>query len=317
MADIILHQYPSSPFSEKIRLILGYKKLAWKSVIVPSIMPKPDVVALTGGYRKTPFLQIGSDIYCDTALVCDVLEHLAPSPTLYPPSHKGMARILAQWADDRLFWTAMAYNFSPKGAAELFGGGPPEKWGAIAKVFGEDRAKMRLGMPRTAPADAASAYRSYLRRLANMLEGQPYLMGSEPCIADFAAYHPLWFTRTQTPVMVGILEATPAVLAWMDRMAALGHGAMAISSASESIATCAISTRATDIFASIPFQDEHGIPLGSRVIIASESFGPEPTEGELIAATRMHYTLRRVDERAGAVRVHFPRVGFVLKKADA
>ena len=317
MADIILHQYPSSPFSEKIRLILGYKKLAWKSVIVPNIMPKPDVVALTGGYRKTPFLQIGSDIYCDTALICDVLEHLAPSPTLYPPTHKGMARILAQWADDRLFWTAMAYNFSPKGAAQLFGGGPPEQWGPIAKVFGEDRAKMRLGMPRTATADAASAYRSYLRRLANMLEDEPYLLGSAPCVADFAAYHPLWFTRTQTPVMAGILDATPAVLAWMDRMALIGHGAMSLSNATESIATCVLATRATGIFDNIPFQDEHGIPLGSRVTIASESFGPEPSEGELIAATRMHYTLRRTDARAGTVHVHFPRIGFVLKKSDA
>ena len=317
MADIILHQYPSSPFSEKIRLILGYKKLAWKSVIVPNIMPKPDVVALTGGYRKTPFLQIGSDIYCDSALICDVLEHLAPSPTLYPPTHKGMARILAQWADDRLFWTAMAFNFSPKGAAQLFGGGPPEQWGPIAKVFGEDRAKMRLGMPRTATADAASAYRSYLRRLANMLEDQPYLIGSAPCIADFAAYHPLWFTRTQTPVMAGILDSTPAVLAWMDRMALIGHGAMSLSNATESIATCVMATRATGIFDNIPFQDEHGIPLGSRVTIASESFGHEPSEGELIAATRMHYTLRRTDARAGTVHVHFPRIGFVLKKSDA
>jgi glutathione S-transferase len=52
-----------SPFSEKIRLILGYKKLAWKSVIIPRMMPKPDVVALTGGYRRTPVLQIGADIY--------------------------------------------------------------------------------------------------------------------------------------------------------------------------------------------------------------------------------------------------------------
>ena len=105
---------------------------------------------------------------------------------------------------------------------------------------------MRLGMPRTAPADAASAYRSYLRRLANMLEGQPYLIGSEPCIADFAAYHPLWFTRTQTPVMATILEATPAVLAWMDRMAGIGQGVMTLSNATESIANCSISTSRSD-----------------------------------------------------------------------
>ena len=54
MADLILHHYPTSPFAEKIRLVLGYKNLDWKSVIIPMIMPKPDVVALTGGYRKPP-----------------------------------------------------------------------------------------------------------------------------------------------------------------------------------------------------------------------------------------------------------------------
>ena len=39
MSDIILHHYASSPFSEKVRLVLGYKKLPWKSVTVPAIMP--------------------------------------------------------------------------------------------------------------------------------------------------------------------------------------------------------------------------------------------------------------------------------------
>ena len=51
MNDLILHHYPTSPFSEKVRLVLGMKRVAWRSVIVPAIMPKPDVVALTGGYR--------------------------------------------------------------------------------------------------------------------------------------------------------------------------------------------------------------------------------------------------------------------------
>jgi glutathione S-transferase len=125
MADLILHHYPTSPFSEKIRLVLGYKQLAWKSVIIPSISPKPDLQALTGGYRKTPVLQIGADIYCDTALICDVLEHRQPSPTLYPSGIKGAARIVAQWADSTLFWAAMAYNFSSKGVAQMFAGASP------------------------------------------------------------------------------------------------------------------------------------------------------------------------------------------------
>src|SRR5438105_4791990 len=135
MPDLILHHYPSSPFSEKIRLALGFKKLAWKSVIVPAIMPKPDVLALTGGYRKTPFLQVGADIYCDSSLICDVLEHVQPEPALYPPHLKGVSRVFAQWADTTLFWAAMAYNLQPKGAQHVFAKAPPE----AAKAFGEDR----------------------------------------------------------------------------------------------------------------------------------------------------------------------------------
>lgn len=312
MADIILHHYPTSPFSEKIRLVLGYKELAWKSVIIPAIMPKPDVLALTGGYRKTPFLQIGSDIYCDSALICDVLEHIQPTPTLYPASHKGMARVLAQWADTTLFWAAMAYNLQPKGAAAMFEGASPE----AAKVFGADRAAMSTGMTRLRPGDATAAYKSYLRRIANMLDGQDFLMGNAPCVADFAVYHPLWFSRVRVPVMAGILDATPSVLAWMDRMAALGHGALEKFSATDSIAACARSAGVSAIFPSDVdnvFQDEHGIPLGSQVTIAAEVFGQEPTQGELVAATRTRYTLKRVDERAGTVHVHFPRIGYVLK----
>ena len=310
MSDIILHHYPTSPFSEKVRLVLGYKKLAWKSVIVPAIMPKPDVQALTGGYRKTPFLQIGSDVYCDSALMCDVLEHLQPAPTLYPASHKGLARVLAQWADTTLFWAAMAYNLQPKGAMTMFTS--PE----MAKAFGADRGAMTAGMNRLRPGDATAAYKSYLRRIANMLDGQDFLMGNTPCVADFSAYHPLWFSRVRVPVMADILDATPQVLQWMDRMAAIGQGSPEKMNATEAIAVCSASAGAT-AHNDETFQDEHGIPLGTQVTIAAESFGPEATEGELVAATRTRYTLKRVDERAGVVHVHFPRIGYVLKAVQS
>ena len=81
MNDLILHHYPSSPFSEKIRLVLGYKKLPWKSVLIPNIMPKPDLMPLTGGYRKTPVLQVGADIYCDTQLIMLEIERLGGTVT--------------------------------------------------------------------------------------------------------------------------------------------------------------------------------------------------------------------------------------------
>jgi glutathione S-transferase len=314
-SDLILHNYASSPFSEKVRVVLGFKKLAWKSATVPAILPKPEVLSLTGGYRKTPFLQVGADIYCDSALICDVLEHVQPEPTLYPPHLKGVARVFAQWADTSLFWAAMAYNLQPRGAAHVFGKAPP----GAAEAFREDRKAMSANMLRLRPGDATSALRSYLRRIANMVEEHDFLFGAEPCVADFSTYHSLWYTRVQVPVMADILAATPAVGEWMDRIAAIGHGVSDRLSGADAI-TVAKNAQPQPAGANLlidsAFQDDHGIALGSQVTIAAESFGLETTQGELIAATRTHYSLRREDAQAGVVHVHFPRVGYVLRAAD-
>ncbi|MEY4712751.1 MAG: hypothetical protein RIS88_2201 [Pseudomonadota bacterium] len=314
--DLILHHYPVSPFSEKIRLVMGHKKLAWKSVHVPAVLPKPDVVALTGGYRRTPFLQVGADIYCDSALICDVLEHVQPEPTLYPPHLRGVSRIFAQWADSTLFWAAMAYGLQPRGAAHMFRNAPAEQ----AQAFAADRKAMRTNMTALRPADATSALRSYLRRIASMVEEHDFLFGAEPCVADFSAAHPLWFLRTQVPVMADILAATPAVVEWLDRLAACGPGRADRFSAADAITVAARSEPelpGRNLLVDSAFQDDHGIPLGSPVTVTPESFGTEATVGELRAATRTHYTLRRTDPRAGTVHVHFPRIGYVLRVATA
>jgi hypothetical protein len=223
-----------------------------------------------------------------------------------------MSRILAQWADTTLFWAAMAWSMQPRGAAELFAKAPPE----AAKVFGEDRAKMSTGnMTRLRPADATSAYKSYLRRLSDMLDDKPYLLGEVPCITDFSVYHPLWYTRRIDSVR-GILDLTPAVIDWMERMAAIGHGSIEKSSSDEAIAIAKAATPHT-LLTDSTFQDDHGIALGSAVTVRAESFGLEETPGTLVAATRTHYTLERSHERVGTVHVHFPRIGYVLKQAEA
>ena len=189
----------------------------------------------------------------------------------------------------------------------MFGKAPP----GFAQAFADDRAKMVGNAPRIRVGDATSAYKSYLRRLATMLEDQPFLVGNVACLADFAAYAPLWFTRVNVPSLAGILEATPSVLAWMDRMAAFTQGEAGRLTSADAIAVAAVATPVA-----LPdevFQDDHGIPLGSQVSIHAECFGLEATQGELVAATRMHLTLRRVDTRAGTVHVHFPRIGYVLR----
>ena len=308
MSDIILHHYPNSPFSEKIRLIFGFKKLAWKSVIIPAIMPKPDLTALTGGYRRTPVLQIGADIYCDTTLIADVLERLAPTPTLYPAASAGLARTLAQWADWSLFWAMISYLFQAGGMQSALAGLTPEQ----IKAFSADRAAFRGNMPRVALPEAQAALTAYLGRLENMLaSGQPYLLGGQPVIADFSVYHAIWFLLA-APAVAAILEPAPKLREWAARMAALGHHNCEKMSAGQAL-DIARDAQPADA-GSMPFVDLHGAARGDRVAIMPTDYGIDPVEGELLIATDTEFALRRTDPRAGEVVVHFPRIGFQMKK---
>ena len=308
---MILHHYPTSPFAEKIRLIFGYKNIAWQGVHIPMVMPKPDLIPLTGGYRKTPVLQIGADIYCDTALICDVLEHLVPSPSLYNATPKGLVRSLAQWADTLLFPVAMAYNFQPKGAQHVMAGMPED----LVKAFAPDRQAMRGGAARMPAADATAMYKSHLRRISSMLEDHLFLLGDTPCLADFSVYHSIWFTYAKVPNIDSILDATPLVRAWATRMAEFGHAEHETIPAAKAI-EIAMHAQPQPLTDDV-FQDEHGFPLGTQVTVAADSFGTEPTAGKLVAATRTRLTLERSDPLTGTVHVHFPRMGFIMKKVDA
>jgi glutathione S-transferase len=305
MIDLYFHHYANSPFAEKIRRILAYKEMPWQSVMQPPIMPKPDLTALTGGYRRIPVMQIGADIFCDTALICDVLETIKPTPSIFAKPMAAGAKTIAAWADSTLFTVAMAFNFGPKGAAAFFAKMPPE----FATAFIEDRKAMRLGAARMHPSDATSAYRMYLSRINDMV-ANGFACGAAPSVADFSIYHSLWFTRN-IPETATMLNNYPNIIAWMNRIAALGTDLSIKSNSAAALAAAKLGS--TPFFADQAFVDDHGIALGTTVGITAESFGPEASVGTLIAATEDRYTISRIDEQAGTVRVHFPRSGFVLK----
>ena len=112
--SIILHQYDISPFSERVRVAFGIKGLDWFACDEPIIMPKPELLALTGGYRKIPVMQIGADIYCDTQIILRELERRFPAPTLFPGSDKGLGWGVAMWTDRIFFQAAVAARFHGK-----------------------------------------------------------------------------------------------------------------------------------------------------------------------------------------------------------
>src|SRR5579862_9083211 len=168
--DIILHNYPNSPFSEKIRVAFGIKKLPWRSVIQPVIMPKPDLIPLTGGYRKTPVMQIGADIFCDTQIIIREIEKRHPAPTLFP-NGEGLAFGLAFWADRIFFMPTVAIIFGEIGDM-------------VPEAFKKDRAAMSGNVFSTEAMKAAAPFvrdqfRAHLSFIAEQLEDdRVFLEGS-------------------------------------------------------------------------------------------------------------------------------------------
>lgn len=306
MPDLILHHYAGSPFAEKVRLILGFKALPWRSVAVPVVMPKPDLVALTGGYRRTPNLQIGADVYCDTALIARVLDRLQPAPPLFPAGAP-LAPLLAHWADTTLFWTVVPYTMRPETLSQMLGGAPPE----AIKAFGADRARFTAGMPRIATRDALQQLPPMLAAFdAQLADGRPFLFGEHACIADFSVCHGLWFMR-RAP-LTGAFDPVPRLRAWLERMLAIGHGVHERMDAAEALAVAAGGTPAPTVV-----HPEPGLSAGTGVTVSAIDYGTDPVNGTLVGLSADEVVIRRHDERAGTVHVHFPRQGFQIKEQSA
>jgi glutathione S-transferase len=310
MPELILHHYPASPFAEKIRLVLGLKKLAWKEVIIPMVMPKPDVIALTGGYRKTPLLQIGADIYCDTALIARKLDQAAPEPDLHPIAHAASAMVLAQWADSVLFQMVMPVLYQPGSAEKLFSQFTPEQ----LKTFMEDRAAMRKNSTVRRPplAEAKPALIRLLTALETQFgDGRAWLLGAAPTIADFSVFHPLWFFR-RGPAVAPMLDPYPKVKAWMARIDAIGHGKPATISSADAIAIARGAKPSPTAAAAV--EDLEGFTLGDTVEVLPVDYGFDAVRGHLVNGSRDEIAVRRTDDRAGEVVVHFPRQGYEVRK---
>jgi glutathione S-transferase len=305
MSEIILHHYPTSPYAEKVRLVFGQKDIAWRSVRIPIVMPKPELMPLTGGYRRTPVMQIGANVYCDTLCILREVERRFPAPTLYPNGDKGRAHALAWWAEKSLFDTAVAVAFG-------------EMEGKLPEGFEKDRSEMS---GRDVSAKKMKSYRPILvdrlraqfGTLDDMLKMSPFLLGQEASLADFAAYHPLWFIRQNCKQETSPLHEHPRISEWMERIAAIGHGKMTPMKAAEALEVAKAAK--PELAARTDPHDPAGREIGQRVKVTPDDFGRVPVVGEIAALSADDIVLRRHDETVGEVLVHFPRAGFIVSPA--
>ncbi len=318
MTDIILHEYPQSPFSEKIRSILRYKGVPFQSVTIPVIMPKPDLMPLTGGYRKTPVMQTGADIYCDSAMIARVIDELHPEPALFPRSLEATSGALAHWTDTFFFKVAVSVAFQPKALAGNSVISDPEQ----AAAFAADRAELTKGSTELGMSfqTAHPYFLQHLSRLEKQLEqagrhaSTPFLFGDEPVIADFSTYHCLWFIYGNEAIR-DTFDPFHHVRDWLDRMASLGDGETGQPMSGADALEVA---RNNEPAASGPIETSllHGIDTSKDVEIMPIDYGFQPVRGRLVTATLEELALVRTDEQVGEVAVHFPRLGFQVNQAS-
>jgi len=304
MVDLILHNYDFSNYAEKVRLALGYKALAWHSVTIPSVAPKPELQQLTGGYRRTPVLQIGADVYCDTQLILRTLERIRPEPTLYPKSFEALAQAVSYWAENHLFRPISLY----------VSGSNPEVFPLSLQA---DRARMRGLPPPSAEAMKRAAtrnaplVRAQLPLIEDMLsDGRQWILGPETTIADFSIYHALWFITGRTKRLAFELEPYQGIRSWMQRTAAFGHGAKQSMTPQKALEIAA-TTSPEPVGPSHPFDEDP--PVGKRVRIRASDYGKEAIEGTLVKIDPHVITLSRNDAKLGEVCVHFPRLGYEIR----
>ena len=103
MSEFILHHYWPSPFAHKIRLAFGLAEVEWNSVEIPRIPPKPNLMPLTAGYRRTPVLQIGADVFCDTQNIICAIGNEGFKERLFPEGCMNKALVFSSWIDDTVF----------------------------------------------------------------------------------------------------------------------------------------------------------------------------------------------------------------------
>lgn len=299
MTDLILHHYDASPFSQKALRMLGIKNVAWRSVQMPMMPPKDDLVALTGGYRGTPVLQVGADIYVDSQLIAEALERLVPQPTLFPGG-AGMALALVRWSD--AFFRA---------GLKIVLGLQAAQW---PEEFRRDRQQLFQDIDFDTIGRDSAHHRAQFRAHAWLLEqqladGRRFLGGEAAGLADIQAHVFVWMARgAMTDVAALLLDDFVHLRAWEARMNAVGEGRRTEIDAATAHAVARGGL--IGFTASIDRHDAQQLHAGQIVDVAPDDTPRGGSRGELVIAAPNEIAIRRADPRVGTVLVHFPRLGY-------
>jgi glutathione S-transferase len=98
-----LYQFELSQFSEKVRLILDYKGLAYRKIEVTPGVGQLELFRMSG-QRQVPVLKDGNNVIADSTAIAIYLDKTYPDRPIIPmnPQQKATCLLLEQWADESI-----------------------------------------------------------------------------------------------------------------------------------------------------------------------------------------------------------------------
>jgi glutathione S-transferase len=300
MTTLILHHYPLSPFSQKMRSMLGYANLSWQSVTTREMLPRPHLQILAGGYRKIPVGQIGADIFCDSHSIASEIARLSGHPELALENCSAEIQKYVQHAELKVFIACLMSSANGKVLAKA------KRSLSLMDMLKFAWDRVQLGKDSTvkmSPAAAKAIMAKHLDHVESLLQTNQFLFGDKPNHADFATYHPLWFAHELAEKR---FDQHPKLTAWLGRMKAFGEGQRSDISVQDALTIA----KNHAPMAINPVSDE--ALLGQLVSVSPTDYGQQPTTGLLVDSNAASWVLASEEVEVGQLHRHFPKAGFRL-----
>jgi glutathione S-transferase len=308
MPDLILHHYWPSPFAHKVRLALGLANAKWLSVEIPRVPPKPLLTPLTAGYRRTPILQIGADIYCDTQNIVRELADFGFSRALFPEGCMSKALAFSAWIDGAVFELAArvvitnALDTAPsefiKDRGDLY-----FEPGWTNKKLNHDLSSVVLQLD------------AQLKNIDDILTCGENICSEELSYADVSGAYLAWFLRGRWEAGPKVLSRYPNICRIENAVYDCGEGQYQDLGGKEAmkIANDNIPKSLVGIDGSVMTE----LSLNQRVGIRPRTQSSDPIVfGELRYLDRQRVSINNNEKEVGAIAVHFPISGYEINLED-
>jgi len=222
---ITLYQFEISPFCDKVRRVLNWKRQPYQ---IREVSLQESVTSLRkmNPAGKLPFLEHHGRVVADSTDIAHYLEATWPEPPLVPddPAQRALCHVLEDWADESLYFYEMRLRFTlahnaERWVPELVAHDNPAVRALspylLPRVLGTQLNQQGIGRK---PVDAVLRdVQRHLESAAQILGEREWLVGAALSLADIAVFAQLFCIRGAEEG-AKLIESRPALVAWMERV---------------------------------------------------------------------------------------------------